>query len=190
MSVLKEMALCRASSFGERAKLKETAARSGRDIWTLRGAGATGVAGPAPDQVGGAEPQPRGPCWVGEPPPFPAPRVSKGAGWPRIGPFTRQFLFSVLTFQHLPLSCCPGAPLPHKLLPGLSPRSDSPARNREQPFFFFSRGALGHPSLSLPDSSAYPLCFLLPSSLFTLSFSTSLIALSGHAAPLLRSCPL
>lgn len=80
MSVLKEMALCSASSFGERAKLKETAARSGRDIWTLRGAGATGVTGPAPDQVGGAEPQPRGPCWVGETPPVPAPRVSKSAG--------------------------------------------------------------------------------------------------------------
>ncbi|ELK15812.1 Retrovirus-related Pol polyprotein LINE-1 [Pteropus alecto] len=45
------MALCSASSFGERAKLKETAARSGRDIWTLRGAGATGVTGPAPDQM-------------------------------------------------------------------------------------------------------------------------------------------
>lgn len=56
MSVLKEMALCCASSLGERAKLKETAAHSGRDIWTLRGAGATGVTGPAPDQVGGAEP--------------------------------------------------------------------------------------------------------------------------------------
>lgn len=28
------------------------------DIWTLRGAGAAGAAGPAPDQVGGAEPQP------------------------------------------------------------------------------------------------------------------------------------
>lgn len=80
MSVLKEMALCCASSFGERAKLKETAARSGRDIWTLRGAGATGVTGPAPDQVGGAEPQPRGPCRVGQPPPLPDPRVSKGAG--------------------------------------------------------------------------------------------------------------
>lgn len=78
MSVLKEMALCCASSLGERAKLKETAAHSGRDIWTLRGAGATGVTGPAPDQVGGAEPQPPCPCWVGETPPFPAPRVSKG----------------------------------------------------------------------------------------------------------------
>ena len=34
------------------------------------------------------------------------------------------FLFSFLTFQHLPLSCCPGAPLPHRLLPRVfgSPR--------------------------------------------------------------------
>lgn len=138
MSVLKEMALCSASSFGEREILKETAARSGRDIWTLRGAGATGVKGPTPDQVGGAELQPRGPCWVGEPPPLPSqllafPRVP---GWAE----NRSFHPAVFIFGfNLPASSSfllPWSPLPHKLLPGLSPRSDSRARNREQPFLF------------------------------------------------------
>lgn len=50
MSVLKEMALRSTSRFGKRAKLKETAACSRRDMWTLSGAGAAGAAGLAPQQ--------------------------------------------------------------------------------------------------------------------------------------------
>ncbi|XP_047556893.1 uncharacterized protein LOC125083920 isoform X5 [Lutra lutra] len=46
MLVLKEMALSSTSTFGKRAKLKETAACSRSDIWTLSGAGAAGASGP------------------------------------------------------------------------------------------------------------------------------------------------
>lgn len=46
MLVLKEMALSSSSTFGKRAKLKETAACSRSDIWTLSGAGAAGASGP------------------------------------------------------------------------------------------------------------------------------------------------
>lgn len=81
MSVLKEMALRSTSRFGKRAKLKETAACSRRDMWTLSGAGAAGAAGLAPQQVGGAEPQPRLPCWVGVPLPLCAPASRRARDW-------------------------------------------------------------------------------------------------------------
>lgn len=63
------------------------------DIWTLRGAGAAGAAGPGPDQVGGAEPQPLlGPGAL-------SPPCSRRCGglWARPTVHSPEFLFSLLT---------------------------------------------------------------------------------------------
>lgn len=79
------------------------------------------------------------------------------------------FLFSFLTFQHLPLSCCPGAPLPHRLLPRVfgSPRL--------LPEFYFCGPGLCPAASSgtrplLARILSALLCPPLPSSLSPLSF--------------------
>lgn len=160
----------------ERSRMKGNRCFSRRDTSTVRGAGAGGATGPAPDQVGGAEPQPPGGSPLGR---APLPSVC-APRWRSFHPavfFIFGFNLSASSSFLLPRrSPPPGCSRTPRAAPTPAPRSASAALPASR-----GRRLLPAPAPPAPGSSARSLCPPPPTS--PSSLTSPIPVLPGRSPP-------